>query len=320
MKLGVLTVPFSDMSFEESAKYLSSLGVEAVELGTGGFTSDCHSRLSELLNNYGKVTEMKKILEYYGMRISAFSCHGNPVHPVREIAQNANRVYEDTLKLAELMEIDTVVTFSGCPGGDSTSQKPNWVTCPWPGEFHDILEYQWSECLLPYWENASAKARDSGVKVAIEMHPGFCVYNAETMLKLRNETGIEIGANFDPSHLFWQGIDAVTAIYELGDAIHYVHAKDCRVDDRNVRRNGVLDTKHYSRIQERSWVFRTVGYGHGEVVWRDIISALKTVGYDKTVSIEHEDALMSINEGIEKAVAFLKSIMIQEQNKEIWWA
>lgn len=320
MKLGVLTVPFSDKSFEETLKYLSSLGVQAVELGTGCFTSDHHCKVSQLLNDYRKIDEMKRQLEYYGIRVSALSCHGNPVHPVKEIAGKTNQIYEDTLKVAELMGVDTVVTFSGCPGGSAGSGKPNWVTCPWPPEFGEILEYQWNDCLLPYWEKAARQAKESGVKIAIEMHPGFCVYNAETMLRLRNAVGTTIGANFDPSHLFWQGTDAVSAIFELENAIHYVHAKDCRVDQNNVKKNGILDTKNYGKVKDRSWVFRTVGYGHGETVWRDIISALKTIGYDGTISIEHEDALMSINEGIEKAIGFLKGIIIQEQSGPMWWA
>lgn len=320
MKLGVLTVPFADWTLEKTVHYLKGLGVQAVELGTGGFTDGSHCRLEELLKDKGKARELKNLVESSGMYISALSCHGNPVHPNREIAKRDHKIYEDTLKAAELLGVDTVVTFSGCPGSEPGAERPNWVTCAWPPEFGSILEYQWNDCLLPYWEKAGAMAADAGVKVAIEMHPGFCVYNTESMLRLREGAGNVIGANFDPSHLFWQGTDPAAAIYEMGEAIHYVHAKDCRMDESNIKKFGVLDTKSYGDVKNRSWVFRTVGYGHGEQVWRDLISALKTVGYDGTVSIEHEDALMSIQEGVEKAAAFLRNIIIQEQNNGIWWA
>ncbi|MEG1269404.1 MAG: sugar phosphate isomerase/epimerase, partial [Oscillospiraceae bacterium] len=150
--------------------------------------------------------------------------------------------------------------------------------------------------------------------------PGFCVYNTETMLRLREQAGEVVGANFDPSHLFWQGMDAVAAIRKLGNAIHYVHAKDCSVSARNVGEIGVLDTKSYQDIVHRAWVFRTVGYGHGEAVWRDLLSALRTTGYDGTISIEHEDALMSVNEGVEKALAFLRPLLMREPPCEMWWA
>ena len=197
---------------------------------------------------------------------------------------------------------------------------PNWVTCPWPDDFLKVLDYQWNDVLIPYWIKAGEMAKSAGVKIAIEMHPGFSVYNTETMLKLRNAAGDVIGANFDPSHLFWQGMDGVAAIRELGKAVHYVHAKDCRIDEINKKRIGVLDTKHYSDIAGRAWVFRTVGYGHGEGTWRDIVSELRSVGYDKVISIEHEDAMMSVKEGLEKAVNFLKPLIIDEKPADMWWA
>lgn len=320
MKVGILTVPFSAYTLEDTVKYLAGLGVQAIELGTGGFTNNCHCNVEELLAAPQKAKELKEFLEGYHIEISALSCHGNPVHPNKEIAARDHKIYEDTLRAAELLGVDTVVTFSGCPGSDGTAKNPNWVTCAWPPVYSEILEYQWNECLIPYWEKAARMAENSGVKVAIEMHPGFNVYNTETMLRLRSAVGNTVGANFDPSHLFWQGVSAVDAIYELGEAIHYVHAKDCRVDLGNVAKHGVLDTKHYSDVKNRSWVFRTVGYGHGEDTWRDMISALRTVGYDGVISIEHEDALMSIKEGVEKAVSFLNNIVIREQSGEMWWA
>ena len=156
-------------------------------------------------------------------------------------------------------------------------------------------------------------------KIAFEMHPGFAVYNPETLLRLREAGGDIIGANFDPSHLFWQGIDPVCAIKVLKGAIHHFHAKDTKIDEYETKINGVLDTKSLADIENRSWIFRTIGYGHDAGVWKDIISALKLTGYDGAISIEHEDALMTPTEGLEKAIAFLKDILIYENAKEMWW-
>ena len=187
------------------------------------------------------------------------------------------------------------------------------MTCPWPDDYLRILEYQWNDVLIPYWKEAVRFANEHKVtKIALEMHPGFCVYNPETLLKLRAAVGETIGANFDPSHLIWQGIDPVSAIRALEGAIYHVHAKDTKIDKYNTAKFGVLDTKHYGDEIHRSWVFRTVGYGNGLQYWRDMISNLRLVGYDKVMSIEHEDSLMSIDEGLEKAVAFLKESMIKE--------
>ena len=157
-------------------------------------------------------------------------------------------------------------------------------------------------------------------KIAFEMHPGFCVYNPETLLKLRAAVGDIIGANFDPSHLIWQGMDPVEAIRTLGDAVYFVHGKDVRLDKTNIAKNGVLDTKHYGNVINRAWVFRTMGYGNDLKMWKDIVSMLKLVGYDDVISIEHEDSLMSSTEGLQKAISLLKEVLIFEQAGELWWA
>jgi len=321
MKLGVFAVLLSQKSLEEALDYLSKSGVQAVELGTGGFPGNAHANPKELLADENKVNNLKELVKKYGMEISALSCHGNAVHPDKDIAQKFHKDFEDTVLLAEKLGINRVITFSGCPGDSDGSKYPNWVTCPWPGDFIKILDYQWNDVLIPYWDKAAKFAKEHGVdKICFEMHPGFCVYNTETLLKLRSAVGDVIGANFDPSHLFWQGIDPVASIRELGPAIYHFHAKDCKVDEYNTKVNGVLDTKHYGDEANRSWIFRTVGYGHGYQVWKDMISALRVVGYDDVLSIEHEDSLMSVNEGLQKAISFLKEVMVFEQTGGMWWA
>lgn len=321
MKLGVLTVPLQAMPAMDAFAYLSGLGVEAVELGTGGYTNDNHLRPSEYLDNPAKIEEYKAMLKEYNLEISALSCHGNPVHPDKKTAEGYHKAFVDTCRLAQMLGVDTVITFSGCPGDCEESKRPNWVTCAWPNEYGEILEWQWSKVLIPYWKKAAEIAQSYGVKkIAFEMHPGFCVYNPATLLRLREAVGDIIGANFDPSHLIWQGIDPVAALRELKGAVHHFHAKDTRVDRYNTAVNGVLDTRSFTDMYNRSWVFRTVGYGSDVKLWKDMISTLMLIGYDGAVSIEHEDGLMSPREGLEKAVAFLKEIIISEQPEAMWWA
>lgn len=321
MKLGVLTVATYDKTLEEAAEYLSSLGVQTLEIGTGGCPGNTHLNPDDYLDNPGKIAELKAMLQKYNLEISAFSCHGNCVHPNRDIADSFQRDFEKTVLLAEQFGIDTIVTFSGCPGGSEADMMPNWVTCSWPEDYMQVLDYQWNKVLIPYWKEAVAFANSHGVKkIALEMHPGFCVYNPATCLRLREAVGDTIGANLDPSHLFWQGIDVPTAIRTLGDAIFHFHAKDTKIDPINSSANGVLDVKHYGNEIDRSWIFRTVGYGHDSAVWKDIISNLRLVGYDGAISIEHEDSLMTGKEGLEKAVAFLKDVIIFERKGDMWWA
>ena len=320
MKLGVFTVPLYDRPVEAAFEYLSNLGVQCVELGTGGYPGKNHVDPDSLLTDSSKIDGLKNLLVKYKLTISALSCHGNPVHPNKEIADKDHADFEKTCKLASALGADTVVTFSGCPGDHPGAKYPNWVTCSWPDDFRHILKYQWDEVLIPYWKKASKFAKDYGVtKIALELHPGFCVYNTSSLLKLREAVGPSIGANFDPSHLFWQGTKPAEAIKSLKGAIYHFHAKDTRIDFANTVVNGVLDTASYENLLERSWVFSTVGYGHGESEWRDIFSNLRATGYDGAISIEHEDGIMSIEEGLEKAVNFLKPLLIYKPLPKMWW-
>jgi sugar phosphate isomerase/epimerase len=182
-----------------------------------------------------------------------------------------------------------------------------------------VLDWQWNEVVTPYWIGHAKFAADHGVKIAIEMHPGFVVYNPETMLKLRSIAGTNVGCNFDPSHLFWQNIDPIAAVRVLEGAIFHVHAKDTQLYSSNLPRTGVLDTKPYTQERERSWIFRTCGYGHGAEWWSELISTLRMFGYDHVLSIEHEDSLLSPEEGLTKAAHFLNSIVIREQPTAAWW-
>ena len=322
MKLGVLTVLYQKFSLDEALDKLTALGIEAVELGTGNYPGDAHCNPSELLADEALLKDLKKKVADRGLIISALSQHGNPLHPDAAVAKAAHETWRGTVQLAERLEVPVVNAFSGCPGDHPGARFPNWVTCAWPDDFLQVLSWQWDERVIPYWTEEAKFARSHGVKIAFEMHPGFVVYNPESLLRLRAAAGEMIGANYDPSHLFWQGIDVVQAIKDLGKegAIFHVHAKDTRLDDANVRANGVLDTKPYGRVLERSWVFRTVGYGHSESLWRDVLSALRTVGYDYVLSIEHEDGLMSVDEGLQKAVAFLNGLLLREEPTDMWWA
>ena len=230
----------------------------------------------------------------YDVEICALACHGNPVHPDAATAKAFDEDFKNAVLLAERLGINTIIGFSGCPGDHEGAKYPNWVTCPWPGDFLKILEWQSDEVMIPYWKKTAAFAAEHGVtRIAFEMHPGFCVYNPETLLKLRAAVGDTIGANLDPSHLIWQGMDPVAVIRELKGVIYHVHAKDTKVDPYNTARNGVLDTKHYTDELGRAWVFRTVGYGNGESFWRDFVSNLRLCGYDGVLSIEHEDSVMT---------------------------
>jgi sugar phosphate isomerase/epimerase len=320
MRIGVFTALWGDLSFEEALDKAVAAGVSAVEIGTGGYPDNPHCPVDELLESVSKRQAYMAAITSRGLILSGLSCHNNPVHPDKDVARRADEVLRKSVRLAQQLEVPVVNTFSGLPAGAPGDSRPNWVTCPWPPHFLEILDYQWNEVSIPYWKEAGKFAEEHGIKIAFEMHPGMLVYNVDTLLRLREAVGPVLGANFDPSHLFWNGVDPVAAIRKLGETIYHVHGKDAYVDPLNVSVNGCNDNKPYDQIAQRSWTFRTIGYGHSTKVWKDIMSALRLIGYDYVVSIEHEDALMSTDEGLSKAVAVLKDVTIFEEPGEMFWA
>ena len=318
MRVGVFTALLANLSLDDVLKKLKSLGVSTIEVGTGNYPGDPHCKLS-MLENAAQLEEFQKKLADSGFSISALSCHGNPLHPDAAFAKACQDVNAKTILLAEKLGIPVVNDFSGCPGDHDGAKLPNWVTCPWPPDFLDILDWQWEKKVIPFWAERAKFAADHGVKIALEMHPGFVVYSPETLFKLRAAVGTNVGANYDPSHMFWQGIDPIKAIRVLGDSIFHVHAKDTQIYDVNLPKTGVLDTKKYTDEANRSWIFRTVGYGHGADWWGEFISTLRMYGYDYVLSIEHEDSLMSAEEGLTKAIRLLENQVIREKPSAAFW-
>ena len=320
MKLGVFTTVLSDRSPEEAFRFLHERGVECVEIGVGGFPGDAHLKPAEMLADEARLDAFRGLLSRYELEISALSVHSNHVHPDPAKREQAARDYTAALQLAEKLGVTCVVTFSGCPGDHPGAKYPNWVTYTWPEDFKAILDYQWNEVLIPFWKEAVKEADSHGIKIAFEMHPGMCVFNPSSLLRLRGAVSETLGVNFDPSHLFWQGIRPAEAIRALKGAIYHFHAKDTKMDAALTAVNGVLDIGSLDDLAARPWLFRTVGFGNDALEWKEIISALRLTGYDGAISLEHEDALMSIEEGVTKAIDFMKPLLIREKALEVFWA
>ena len=321
MKLGVMSAGLGGMDWQQALDYCQEVGLEAIELPVGAYPGTPFFDPDAVLKSKAEQERIKADVKRRGLIVSGLAVHGNPVHPDPDIAKTHDRQHDTAVRLARKLGTNIVINFSGCPAGAKGDKTPNWVTCPWPDDYSDIVKYQWQDVLLPYWSKKNAAAKKEGVKIAFEAHPGFCVYNTETLLRLRKEAGKQLGANLDPSHFFWQGIDPVESARVLGDAkcIFHVHGKDTGIDPHNTKINGTLDTKSYGDLDNRSWVFRTCGYGHGDEFWKPFISMLRMKGYDGVISIEHEDGYMSLQEGFEKAVAYLRSVLITEKAGQAWW-
>ena len=310
--IGVFDPVYQDLSLEAMLDKITALGLEAVEIGTGGYPSSPHCPVADLLADPAKARAWKKKFEDRNILVATLSCHGNPVHPDPAIAQRDVETFHRTVLLAERLEVPVIVGFSGCPGGSPTDKMPNWATYRWPPEFDAILKWQWKEKVVPYWKEAAKFAREHGIrKLALEMHPGFVVYNPMTLLKLRDAVGEEIGANCDLSHLFWQGCDPIEVIHLLGkqSAIFHAHMKDTVIAREVAPKYGVLNfPEDLAKAAEGSVYFRAVGYGHSATLWKDIVRAYMEVGYQGILSIENEDPILPGEVGVERAAAVLKNV------------
>jgi sugar phosphate isomerase/epimerase len=319
LPIGVFNPPFRELSLDAMLDKFSILGIEAVEIGAGGYTGTPQCPVPELLADPAKARAWKKKFDDRGMPIMAITCHANALHPDTAKAAAFALQFRQAVQLAGLLEVPTVVGFSGCPGGSPADTTPTWITYGWPPDHSAALKWQWEERVIPYWRETAQLARDHGVRrIALEMHPNFVVYNPRTLLRLREAVGEEIGANCDLSHLFWQQCDPVEVIRFLGKqgAIYHAHMKDTAFFRENVDRFGVLNFASSPADMEGSEFFRAVGYGHGASLWKDVIAAYMEVGYNGMLSIENEDRLLTGETGVTRSLAVLKNVREELLAKE----
>lgn len=307
MKLGFVSDSLGGMSFEALLDNAARLGVSGVEVNTGGWSTAPHFDLQSMKASTDSRRDFAKAFENRGLEIIALNANGNPLHPTQP---EQGECLKDTIRIAGDMGIKTVCAMSGLPAGREGDLMPNWVVSSWPPETQAILRYQWEEKLLPFWTEIAALARENGVaRIALELHGNQYVYNVPSLLKLRAAVGPVIGANLDPSHLFWMGADPLVAALALGEAVHHVHAKDTMLNGPVQATTSLLENGSLMDIPARSWSYITLGFGHGEEWWRQFCYHLKMAGYDGWLSVEHEDVLLNSLEGLEKSIALLKGVM-----------
>jgi sugar phosphate isomerase/epimerase len=311
LRIGVFDAAFQDIPLEQLLELIKEFKIEAVEIASGNDPGKAHCDLDGLLADDSKRRAYAALFERNSIMISAFSCHGNPVHPDTAKARREDAVYHKSIDLAAKMGVNRVVCFSGCPG-DGSGKHPNWVMSLETDEFVDILKWQWNEVLIPYWKDLSSYARRQDVKLAIEMDLGYSVYNVATLLKLRRAVGDNVGANLDFSGLFHLGVDPVAVVKALGEegCIYHMHGKDILIDAGNTAVNGLFDITPYSDLVHRSWSYADIGFGHDLAVWKAIVEQLKAVGYDHVISIEHESPFTSARVGVARGAEALQQVLL----------
>jgi sugar phosphate isomerase/epimerase len=313
MKLGFVSDSLSNRPFEDMLDQAVRLGVDGVEVNTGGWSTAPHLDLPAMVRDQGQRKAFARAFADRGLQIIALNADGNQLHPVSGGVQSA--CLHDTVRVAGELGIKTVCCMSGLPGGGPGEKTPNWVVSSWPPETQGILKWQWDDVLLPYWHDLARLARACGVeRFAIELHGNQLVYNVPSLLKLRGAIGPMIGANLDPSHLFWMGADPLVAAERLGAAVHHVHAKDTLLNTSVQATTGLLENGSLTNIAARSWSYITLGFGHGDEWWRQYCYRLRMGGYDGWLSIEHEDVMLDSLEGLAKSVELLKRVLPRQDS------
>jgi sugar phosphate isomerase/epimerase len=325
MKLGAISSTLRQFDFEENLRQFQAHGIEAIEVACAGFHDVSFGEpgkllAEKLLADRGERDRFVDLIGRYGLEISAYAVHGEPLSPDPDKSAEYRRQLADVCRLAEATGVTRITLLAGLPEGGPGDGTPNWITCPFPYALMESYRWQWEERVVPYWREQGKVAEACGVQLCFELHPGDVVFNPETFMRLRAEIGPVAACNFDPSHLFWQGIDPIEALRFLGEAVRHVHAKDSLVEAPNARINGFMDPKPFGEVDTRSWTFRTPGWGHGEDFWRRFVATLRQIGYEDVISLEIEgDEFMEPTEGLEKAVAFLKPLVLERRPGVQWW-
>jgi sugar phosphate isomerase/epimerase len=326
MKLGAYTACLHDKPVAEAIGTLRELGLDSAEINSGGFLPPVHLPIEDLRASRDARQEYLGLFSSAGVTLTALNCNGNPLDPNPEVGPRHAQDVRDAIELGALLEVRRVVTMSGLPASDPGGRYPSWTVEPWHSVFLDARDYQWNEVGIPFWKDIQARAADADVKVCIEMHPHNLVYNPATMERLATEiNATHVGAEMDPSHLFWQGIDPVLAVEHLGGLVYNAAAKDTRINEA-AKLNGVLDDR-FGRVapddpdalslggsytlsrwpESSSWDFVAVGRGHDVDFWTEFLRALAKVDPDMAVNIEHEDQELDQLEGLRSAAETLKA-------------
>ena len=325
MKLGVYNAILHDRPLSEALKVVADLGLTGIEINSGGFLPAVHvPTFDQILESDAARDDYLAIFEGTGVSIAGLNCNGNPLHPNPLIGDKHAEDVRRSIRLAHRLGQNRVVTMSGLPGGERGATVPNWIVNAWNSAALDVLDYQW-DVAAKFWKETDRLAADHGVKVALELHPQNLVFNPADVYKLVELTGAtHVGVELDASHLFWQQMDPVAVVRELGPLVFHAAAKDVRVNKDTAAIYGVLDNRFRRLSPEENrtnlggdewanewpkpaaWDFVALGKGHDTAYWTEFLRALHEVDPDMLVNIEHEDVELGRIEGLEVAAKVLK--------------
>ncbi|MBA7934665.1 MAG: sugar phosphate isomerase/epimerase [Klebsiella huaxiensis] len=313
MKLALCTDVLADLAFPEMLDRVKQYGIKGVEMTAGGWSPCPHVKTEELLASPAKLAAFCGELEKRGMEIVALNCSGNPLAPGALGEKHTASSYR-TVELAAKLGVKKIVMMSGLPGGGPDDKIPNWITSTvsWPDYMPGVIDYQWNEVAIPWWQAFARHAAEHGIEqIALEEFPSQLVYNPSTLLRLRDAVGDIIGMNLDPSHLIAMGAEPIAAARKLEGVIYHVHGKDARIERGLADVDGLLEYQPVTETKTRTWNYVAVGCGQDLKWWKEFFSVLRMTGYNGYVSLEMEDLTMSVEAGLRTSIDALNATLSQ---------
>jgi sugar phosphate isomerase/epimerase len=313
LRIGLFDDGLAHLNRLEAFRWCAERRIDRIEMGVGGWAQARHLDLDALLREPAQRTRLLGELAEHGLGLSCVNAAGNPLHPDPAVGDRHRALLRGAIELAAALGVDRVVTMSGCPGGRDEGHTA--VFAPWPlvPDDEPLWEWQYQQRLAPFWRDLGAWARSQApdVMICLELHAGASAYNTASFLRIAEAGGANVGINLDPSHFWWQGIDPLCVIEELGPRIGFAHAKDTLVHPDRVRRNGLIEFRHPVDPDVATWHFAAVGSGHSAGEWAQLLDALVAAGYDGDLSIEHEDPRYAPEQGIEASLAGIREALGQ---------
>ncbi|TFG63693.1 MAG: sugar phosphate isomerase/epimerase [Spirochaetales bacterium] len=311
MKLGFFTANYTERPLEEVARLAADNGYEAIEIPA--YEDNGQIDTKELIKG-NNAKDLKAMVKSHGLFISALSNHADSLLIMGPYGADTDTIHKGskeekikfgtesllrTAQAANALEVPVVIGFTG------VENFGRYFPFPY-AQGWEVMEKEFADRFGPILD----KFEEYGVKFAVEPHPNNFIYDihtAEKAIKLVNDHPC-LGYNVDPANLIYLGLKVENFIDRLGSRIFHVHAKDGEIVEHNLPVGGILMQGDWQRL-DRAFRFRIPGWG--SVNWKTVITELSMVGYNYVLSYEHEDVTMSRADGVEKAAAFLKPLLIK---------
>jgi len=321
MKIGINTAFIMTFDVEAGLQFCTDLGIRVAKVPTCEIAfNNKFCQLDRVLSNEGELHRWQDTYARHGIKVVSLSAHGAPLTPDKAIAVEYRRQFRLVCEFAERMDVKKMTLIAGTPEGTEGDSCPVWITQQVEVPFYrKVLEWQWEKRLIPYWKEQAKIAADHGVTLCFENQVGDMLHSPVAIRRFHYEIGPVAACNFDVSHIWAQDMDPIEALHYLGDLVQHIHIKDALIHGRNLRLNGFTDSSYPTEPQERAYTFTIPRWGHDDGEWREVITTLRLIGYDDILSMEMECEYMNVEEGLEKAIAFLSPIVLERPTGTRWW-